>query len=186
MTELESRIRTALGIDEWTVFDLLESNAAGAVEQMNNAWHRPVRHNRKIERLALTRTVNTEKYCRHIVATNAKESFVTPPLPDPAKRYDIEAAIRTIPDLIPFTWRECELIRGTKKDEAGYYGGIDDDPSNERPELLSRWHEWLWTPKSPGERAAVPNPEAEVLAIGYACLAEGMLGATAIWRASVS
>jgi hypothetical protein len=167
-------------------FDLIGSSLPEAVERMQEAWRRPVRHNRKIERAALTSTVRIERYCRHLLMGDMG-SFLTPPLPDPAKRYDIESAIRTIPSVIPFTRYECESIRDTKWDEAGFYAGVDDDPGITRPELLTRWHEWLWTPKADsGQRTDEPNPEAQALAASYARLSEGMLGALAIWRAELA
>lgn len=180
----------SLSLDEQIALTRLESSGRAA-GQMYEAWRRPVRHNRRIEREVLWHTVHLIKDCRDLLEWHRDDSFVTLPLPDPAKRYDIEAAIRTIPALIPFTQYECEAIRSSEQyrdrffSADGYENGVRGIGITQ-PELLARWHEWLWVSKEPSQRAAEPNPEAQALYAGYTRLAEGMLGALAIWQSSIS
>ncbi len=190
MTHAEPLVvsREVLSLDEQIALIRLESSGRAA-SQMHEAWGRPVRHNRRIEREILWHTVHLDKDCRDLLEWHKGDSFVTPPLPDPAKSYDIEAAIRTIPALIPFTQYECEAIRSSEQYRDMYFSA--DSYENDipgigitQPGLLARWHEWLWARKGEPPQRAVPNPEAEALAAGYTRLAEAMLGAVAIWRAS--
>lgn len=188
MTGIESRLTRSreVLVRGWVAFNSLENRSPDAAKAMQEVWRRPARHNVRIERAALRYTVILDGHCRNLTMHGRHRTFLVPPLSDPAKRYDIEAAVRTIPDLVPFTQDECERIRGSQFYTDGYHTG-PQDISNTEPELLARWHEWLWTPKDdPSQRASEPNPEAEALAAGYTRLAEAMLGAVVLWQASYS
>src|ERR1700757_2867070 len=93
---------------------LLNWQSGKAAKEMREVWRRPVRHNRRLQQLALADTVGIGTTCRILLRLHEPGPFITPPLPDPAKRYDIEAAIRTIPNLIPFTEQECGVIGRTR------------------------------------------------------------------------
>lgn len=177
----------ALSAEEQFAYARLEAGPAFAAARMQAAWQRTVRHNRRIEREVLWFTVYIERDCRFLVNRPARGRFLARPLSDATKRYDLEAAIRTIPELIPFTENECQAVRNSQqpRDLFFYADGYENEVEGialHQPALVARWHQWLWAPKRNKCDHAHPNPEAEVLAAGYRRVGEAMLGAAEEWR----
>lgn len=125
---------------------------------LQRSWKRPVRHNRKLERIALHYTVQLERSCSRLLRQHPDgpaASLAVPTAPVEAL-YGVEAAIRMVPPLMPFERSELDrLARPTFLfgDEWG------QDVAEREPQLVNRWHEWLWEgrdtePVEPSHRSA--------------------------------
>lgn len=122
---------------------LMGLHASNVSLGLDESWQRPVRHNKKIERTALADTVELESYCTRVIEGVKPDFYYHPPtlplssLYGPAEtRYDIEAAIRTIPELLPFSRSEIDRLQ--------MVNGNPDKMGMREPELTARWHSWLW------------------------------------------
>jgi hypothetical protein len=160
----------------------MEIYAEYAAEELVEAWKRPVRHNRSIELATLWHALCISQDCDRILDA-AGTPDIGGPATDALTRYDIEAAIRTIPETLPFARRERETLnRSLDSRNIRFQHGIGGMALRQLA-LVERWHEWLWIPPhEPSDRRASPNPEAEVLHAGYIRLANGLRGIQ--WPAS--
>jgi hypothetical protein len=161
----------------------LQDYSSCAANNLCEAWQRPIRHNRRIEQRALSDLAGVVRICRTLSEGDRKRAFVTPRLPSADSRYDIEAAIRSIPDIVPFTPSECELIEDSRDPRADVSGDLElRSLQLSHPTLVERWHEWLWDYSAPpGQRGVSPNPDAEALAAGCARLSQVLYDALETW-----
>lgn len=142
----------------------LQWTAGSAADHLYDAWKRPVRHNRRIERAALHFALNIANYCER-VSTNRPE-HVRPKIGNMDARYDAEAGIRTIPTILPFTVEERRLLTANQHPHNPRFEHGIGDVALGQLELAEQWHDWLWTPPTnPLERRALPGAEAELLAL---------------------
>jgi hypothetical protein len=88
----------------------IQWNATEAAGQFAAVSKRPVRHNRAIERAALWHTLALDKDCARILETNSWSQLVRPKTGIVRSRYEAEAAIRTIPSLLPFSSAESGIL----------------------------------------------------------------------------
>ncbi|HTW43108.1 MAG TPA: hypothetical protein VMD79_12405 [Solirubrobacteraceae bacterium] len=152
---------------------LLMLGAGEALSSMQEVWRRPVRHNMRIEQDALTDTTHVLQDCRLLIAQEGGAQVRMSH--DPHQRYEVEAAIRTIPALVPFTAEECRNLRENETRVVEHDMYVIEYP-RQYQYLVERWHKWLWSPKEPGSRAQSPNPDAELLAYSYERLANALNG----------
>lgn len=162
-------------IERVGTYTRMQTHAGEVVRQLGYAWKRPVRHNRRIERAALWYTLHVARDCDRILDPAGTPDYVQPVTGDALARYDTEAAIRTIPETLPLTRREREILSGNQdRRNFEFEHGIGNVALGQLA-LVERWHEWLWTtPTTTSARRASPNPTAELLIMGCARLANGL------------
>jgi hypothetical protein len=134
---------------------------------LRDVWKRPVRHNRHIERAALWYALDVGNACERLLDPGNEGQYLRPSNGDATARYDAEAAIRTIPSILPFIERERRVLSENKDrgNNFQFEHGIGDVTLGQLA-LVERWHDWLWTPPdSSSERRASPGSDAEILAV---------------------
>jgi hypothetical protein len=168
----EEPYRTRSGLPDGQVGVYIDINhsAYATAERLYEAWKRPVRHNRAIERAALWYALDVSNGCASLVnATESSEQhgYIRPGKGDVVTRYDAEAAIRMIPEIMPFTNDEQWALRRNRdrRNNFQFEHGIGNTALSQLA-LAERWHDWLWTPPAnPSERQASPGSDAGVLAV---------------------
>jgi len=137
-----------------------------AAEQLMAVSKRPVRHNRKIERGALWHILSLDEDCTTILDQSSALGELVRPTTGPIEsRYEAEAAMRTIPQLVPFVPQESKLLRASHNlDNFRFEHGIGDVARGQLA-LFERWHEWLWTMDG-SQREQRRSPESKSLEIG--------------------
>jgi hypothetical protein len=78
----------------------------------------------------------------------------------PAARYDIRAAVHTIPEYVPFVPHERRPLLRQRKPEQFQWEYVRGNRSNVLP-LIDRWYDWLW---EPDRRASSPSEIGQELA----------------------
>jgi hypothetical protein len=186
---LGSKGQAALPREQFSVYMQAQGHAASLLRHLREAWKRPVRHNRQIERAALWYVLDIADDCERLLDPATNGEYLRPNHGDATARYDAEAAIRTIPSISPFTKGERGSLDGNQ-DWSNYQfeHGIGDVALGQLA-LVERWHEWLWTPPdSPTERRASPSPDAELLEAACSRLSLGLIAVMepteAAWRAA--
>jgi hypothetical protein len=153
------------------VYGRMQAHAAFTIETLRDGRKRPARHNRRIERAALWNAISLDKDCAHILDPNNQwrsdwSQLVRPRTGSKQARYDAEAAIRTIPTLVPFIEGERRILHHSLDiSNIEFENGIGD-VSCGRGELCERWHEWLWTSSAESPQKQHPSSESEVLEMG--------------------
>jgi hypothetical protein len=147
--------------------------AEGAARNLQESWKRPVRHNKKLERLALWHTVNLELDCENALSLDASPPVLPLSASDgpPEVRYDVDAAIRLVPRLIPFTDFDRARLRALPDRSFDDWG---EAMAEREPGLIAGWHRWLWA-NSPNEPyLAGDYGKASELAVAASQLANGV------------
>jgi hypothetical protein len=168
--------RTALPGEQIAAYIRVRSSAYFTVEHLQDAWKRPVHHNQRIEREALWYALNIANDCEWVLDSSERHRYVRPTTDDVVVRYDAEAAIRTIPSVLPFTRQERHVLTANQDKRANFLfeHGIGDSALGQLA-LAERWHDWLWTPPaSPSERRASPGADAEMLALACTLLTNAL------------
>jgi hypothetical protein len=161
-----------LTIDAYHCYSHMQFHAGSATEYFCESRKRPVRHNRRIERVALWHAVLLDEDCKKALEP-AHSALLLPPLCDVETRYALQAGIRIVHGTLPFTTAE----RGTLAQEAKT-GNVEFSDGNNisAPDLISRWHDWLW-------RDDMNRPGASLEALGAsAVLAEGCVQLNIVLR----
>ena len=110
----------------WTAYNLKE------------AWQRPVRHNKQIEREALFHAVDLTALC--IDALRNHSSVLLPSATTPHRRHTLQAAVRTASSILPFSLAELSALQAEQ--EGNFL--FETEEAISTPELVARWHEWVW------------------------------------------
>jgi hypothetical protein len=144
---------------------LLRYAAQSTVRYLSESWKRPVRHNRKLECLALWHTAHLELFSTEALAANpsAPLAGLGPEPVEDEVRYEIEAALRSVAPNVPFTHYEAGYLATPTWAESDAETATIVAQRN--PELTSRWHGWLWE-----------DQQARVLAIAATRLDENLAG----------
>ena len=159
---LESRMPKA-HLDRWT---LMQRDAKGTARYLALSRNRSDPRSPAIERQALRYAVALEMRCETATSVSSRE-VPYPMLPlqrglgEPKARYDVEAACRMIPRLLPYTDLDLLDLRSVLGYSIDYHPRI---PSGERaPELFARWHNWLWdtTFSVPDSTEAAPEADRQ-------------------------
>jgi hypothetical protein len=88
-----------------------------------------------------------------------------PPETDVQIRYELQAGMHTVHHSLPFTLPERDALRSV--DMLSDFDFKSERIVSREPELVERWHQWLWTD-------AHQMPQTDVQALGMsAILAEG-------------
>lgn len=143
-----------------------ELHAKSAARWMTEAWRRPVHQNRRIENTALWYAMSLEERCRPGVADEPWRDLLQA-TNTPSTRYEIEAAVRCLPLMLPFTGDELDSLRTASgaQDIEFAQGTLISHSS-----LFSRWALWLWNVSTTSQRWT-PNREAQAFAEGCERLA---------------
>jgi hypothetical protein len=89
----------------------------------------------------------------------------------PVTRYDIQAAILTIPRLVPFTHFDKDKLQ-TPTGE--YFEEWGEDMAEREPRLVADWHRWLWLGDSQNRSPDADHGNASLLALAAERLADGL------------
>lgn len=158
------------------IYTRMQTFAEQVVIQLGNAWKRPVRHNRRLERAALWYTLYVADDCNRLLDPNDRRQYLRPRTGEAKHRYEAEAAIRTIPDVLPFTRQERQALNGNKdrRNNLEFEHGIGATALGQTA-LVERWHDWLWTsPDGGSERRASPGSDAEVFSVACVRLSNAL------------
>jgi hypothetical protein len=156
-----------------STFQSVQFQATEALIQFKEVSKRPVRHNRRIERAALWHVLRLNRECVQVLDSYGRPDLVRPKTGDVVSRYEAEAAIRTVPSLLPFSRSEttimqkCNLGNGRDLSNYQFEYGIGDTTRGQLG-LCERWHDWLWTDGS--GRAQDRSIESQVMEIACARL----------------
>jgi hypothetical protein len=168
--------------DGISVYLRMQWDATEAVTKFTEASKRPVRHNQRIERAALWHVLSLDEDCARILDPAGWPHLVRPKTGVTRSRYEAEAAIRTIPELVPFTPQESDTLRYNQHLHNFQFEHGIGDVARGQLALCERWHEWLWTAGS-SARAQVRNPESKVLEVGCARLSVALGDVIATYQA---
>jgi hypothetical protein len=141
--------------DIWTS---LREDAKETARFLALSWKRSDPRSPAIERMALHHAVRLEMRCETATRIDSMEVPYYPMLPlrfplrpelgTPRARYDVEAACRMIPRLLPYSDLDLQGLRSMYGMSIEY-----DRPSTERAsELFAYWHNWVWN-----TRLSVPD-----------------------------
>jgi hypothetical protein len=138
----------SVSLDEDDFWVILHFHARGAARNLVESWERPVRHNKKLERLALWHTVELDRGCEYFMG---KEPDMLPRLPQAVyeggseARYEVQAALHVIPKIVavPFVLDRYRLRQRQSPDEILEAWG--ENMAKREPVVVARWHDWLWS-----------------------------------------
>jgi hypothetical protein len=148
---------------------------------LDAAWQRPIRPNLSLERLALVYALRLQAGCQMALEVSDVQLFLAPTLGNPAARYDLQAAVNTLPQLLPFASAEgSAFVSQAHASDPASSIEAGMQALNASPALFEQWHLWLWV-KQAGLRG-VPSTPALTLAAGCTRLA-GTLEAVVDWQA---
>jgi hypothetical protein len=147
--------------------------ARGAAFNLYESWERPVRHNKKLERLALWHTVNLELDCESALRFDASPPVLPLKPADgaPEVRYEVEAAIQIVPRLLPFTDFDRPRLRALPDRSFDDWGKA---MAEREPDLVASWHRWLWANNPREPYPAGDHGKASELAVAASQLANGV------------
>jgi len=126
------------------VYDRLTFAGGHGAHNIREAWHRPVRPNPRIERAALWCALILRRECNEVLDFRSAASLI--PADQGARvQYDFQAAIRSLPALLPFSDAECRALGGDGEellhDDYEFRAG---DVATDHAAEIAVWHEWLW------------------------------------------
>jgi hypothetical protein len=121
---------------------------------LRGAWHSGPGVIRKEEGLTLLAAVVLYQQCRRTLAAPG-----LPPAPEPdlltaispvaeiETRYEIEAALRTIPELAPPVVKATMYGAGLRIPQTTKVGSYrwSDELREQAPEVVGEWHDWIWS-----------------------------------------
>lgn len=131
-----------LSPEAYWVYTRMAGHAIGTAWHLRQAWARPVRHNRRIERGALWGALLLDAECRQALASDPLQSLLSPPTGSLNARYELQAGIRVVTNIMPFTLEERQRLCPTGVQD---YQFETEDVTNREPEVVERWHNWVWT-----------------------------------------
>jgi hypothetical protein len=142
------------------------------------SWRNPASHDKAIERRAMWHALRLAKACdepwdrdrpvedyRWLVYWAAGDA-------DPEARYDLQAAMRMIPRLVPFT--PPVITRLIDKHPAEDFETWEAYVQGQELPLADRWHRWLWDIDTEGLPAERDHGRASELAVATSRLADGL------------
>lgn len=180
----ERDVGKELAWDDWQAYGRMIRSAKAARYHMRGAWRQPSNHDHYAQRMALWNTV--------VVANDCAEALepghplrLWPPDVRADVRYELQASIRMIDATVPFTASERQaLTDGPLQAFLNYYNGTFYDEALARhehrladhePELVNRWHDWLWQDELDRPQTCVRAMGASaVLAHSYEQLASSL------------
>jgi hypothetical protein len=162
-----------------SVYMRMQWNAAEATGHLASASKRPVRHNRRIERAALWYVLSLDDDCARIVdPIGPWHKLVRPKTGEIESRYEAEAAIRTIPHLVPFSPWESKKLRASQNLSNFQFEHYVGDIACEYSLLFERWHDWLWAASS-SDHVTTQSPESSELKLSCAQLSAALANVVA-------
>lgn len=167
-----SRIDTfgRYGPNRNSFYQQLEMCAGRAAEYLHEAWQRPVRHNRRIERAALFYTMIVDEQREVAFWPINPPDLLLPEGADTETHYELQAGLRTVEHQLPFRpeQRRALLAPDVIREYEFESGAIE----KREPLAVATWHQWLWTTRREGRRTiAEPSAAASVLHEGCTRLA---------------
>ncbi len=123
----------------------LRWDAAQAHGYLRQSWRRPVRHNLGIERWALWHVLDLNNDCHKAIMGWEdwySRYLMRPPIGELTARYEVQAGILTVHHVIPFDSAERERLDKPRSVGPGVWHDVIGE---QEPDLIERWHTWLWT-----------------------------------------
>jgi hypothetical protein len=148
-------------------------------------WQNRDSHDKEIERRALWHALRLSQACeatqhqdldyRWFISDAARGA-------DPEVRYDIQAATRMIPKLLPFTYIDiARLLKHPAED----FETWEADVLSREPALANQWHRWLWANSSKELHSESDHGSASELALATSRLASGLETILGLWDAKI-
>lgn len=148
----------ALDRESDNFFARLQFEASGTVKYARESWQRPKRHNRRLERAALWYALGLDADCEEALQPYRSE-LLLPVGTDVSNRYEIQAAVRSIHGVFPYSPVTRDLLR--KGSSGNPHFEVEDAIA--RPECFDRWHSWLWMDGH-------DNPQSSIEALGASAI----------------
>jgi hypothetical protein len=162
-----------LSEDDRRSYGQMVSTARAVVQELGKAWRHPSRHDQERERAALWNVLGLDQACSQILEEDDKSQLLHPSIGATAMRYDVEAGIHMIPELLPYTQEERQSLRSNPAYRSRDFGhGIYDEHL-----LVFQWHLWIWERRhmvDEGRFVSVPSPDGQLLAEGCGRLADSL------------
>lgn len=153
-------------------FSRMQSDATQADRHLREAWRRPVRHNKALERAALWHAVALSQDCVEML--DSPQVVTLSPKCGVQTRYEIQAGMRTARDVLPFTPLEIAAFRPTEMIRNFRFESLDAEPAPPK-HLLDRWHEWVWLDeRGVSQRRVEALGESAILAEACSRLSDGL------------
>jgi hypothetical protein len=140
--EVEAEPKGHLAYEAASWLQSIAGFAGGTVDLLEQGWQRPVRHNKGIELHALQSVLILDIASEHAL----KQKEAAPLLSrdtDVLTAYRWEAALLTVGRVMPFDKSErIGFLFGQRhmEDPRGFGARVTE----QYPELVDRWHRWLW------------------------------------------
>jgi hypothetical protein len=150
---------------------MLWEDADETVRFLDKSWQRPVRHNRKIERIALRSASHLVGICERAIDPEHQPHVlpISPHDAPPAVRYEFETAIRAVPQNFPLTVTEAGLLNRPPTGTNNEWLSRVETPHEL---LLERWHTWLWPEEAGHDLPQGDHGEASLLSVAASRIAE--------------
>lgn len=173
-----------LAWDDWCAYLDMSRMANAARGYMRVAWSERNDHNHYLQRMALWNTVLVANSCAEALEPG-HGLRLWPPDVRTDVRYDLQASIRMIDSTVPFTGPERRALtdgplqalldahRGSISNE--HLAAYEPNLADHEPELVERWHNWLWLDELGRPQTSVRAMGASaVLAYGHERLASAL------------
>ena len=150
--------------DDWFAYRRMERAANITVRHMYASWQRADDHDRHLERMALWGAILLDADCAEALQPG-HELRLWPPDISAETRYGLQAGIRMVHAVLPFTTIERDTLndRPMQSFAAQFPAVESDELASHEPELVERWHQWLWQDE-------FGRPQTSVEAIGAAAI----------------
>ncbi len=163
----ESLDHIPLPPEGYPIYARLFTAATGTAEHLREAWKRPVRHNRRIERAALWYALNVDRSYAELLAVPSPLALLRDLLPEAEveERYEVEAATHAVHRHLPFTRQERYALQQAQS--MSNFQFETEGITAREPALVEQWHRWVWE-----DERRVPQTGVEALGAS-AIVAEG-------------
>jgi hypothetical protein len=135
-----------LAWDDFVAYRTMLQYAGATLRYLDVSWQQALDHDRGLERMALWHAVVLGDECAEALEPG-HELRMWPPAVSARIRYGLQAGIRMVHATLPFTDEERQalgeiplrpMINRPRPIES-------DELAAHEPELVERWHQWLWS-----------------------------------------
>ncbi len=147
-----------LAFEDWDSYFKMRYSAKRAHRYLEASWQTDSDQRRPLERMALWHGVLVGRACADALSPGHVLQL-WPPGVSVETRYGLQAAMRMVNATLPFTAEERHRLAEPLQAFLGPAGDVESDElAAHEPELVERWHKWLWT-----DEFGLPHTQGELL-----------------------
>jgi hypothetical protein len=165
----------ALPLEVGNFFSRLQLDASRVANVVNDGWQRSRAYSSTLSQEALYHAAILGESCADALhgegESPALERLRVTGVADLPVRYEVEAAMRLIPAILPFDGSEIERLEARR---FRHWEQWADSKIQEEPGLVARWHRWLWKAREGGD--SEDRSDASLLTLACSRLAIGLQG----------